>query len=139
MKTIPSTITPKPKKIKADKPVHPEQIFLRPEVRIIHWMTKTYKAERLKVEIDEGGKKSRYSVFAFAYVLRRKKIGIETSNQIVKVNEVVPIILRDGSLELLYDYVDNDKIRLVDEKLENVGGARPVLGDTRARYGIPAF
>lgn len=93
------------------KPVE-ETVFLPPEIKGISWISKSLKAERLKVVINEDGKYTRYSIFAFTNIIRRVK-----SNGItVKSIDITPIILRNGKLDVLDNYRDDKGIVLIDEK-----------------------
>ena len=107
-KNINESITEKNAEVKS--PV----ISLNSQIKHTAWISKSIKAERLKVEITNNGIPTRFSIFAFADITRM----IQNGNQKIKFTDIVPIILKDGRMELLDTYREDKDIKIIDEKYD---------------------
>lgn len=97
-----------------DAEVKSPVISLNSQIKHTAWISKSIKAERLKVELVENGIPTRFSIFAFADITRM----IQNGNQRIKFTDIVPIILRDGRMELLDKYREDKNIKIIDEKYD---------------------
>jgi hypothetical protein len=109
--------------IKEEEKPTEQVVILSPDIKHIYHMVRNSKAERLKVRIyDATGSYTDHTIFSMVLVNRKLK----NAGNTIKMQEVVPMVLLDGCLEVLHNYRENEDIEIIDEKYEKRAYPNPL-------------
>lgn len=92
-----------------------DAVILLPEINNVYYVSRNTKIERVKVKIyHKNGTPELVTVFAWVTILKKYQ---RDGEKMERMPEIVPAILENGVLKVLYDYADDTDIELFDEKL----------------------
>lgn len=95
-------------------------VVLSSEVKGMYFTTRNLKIERLKVKMyHKDAEPTLHSVFAWVSVKNKKQYQNETEEpeKAKNIHDIVPAILLNGKLVILFDINEDPNIELFDEKL----------------------